>query len=645
MKEVIMTKGQVKEALAKIEKGQVIKTLIIVDVGMVAYKVVSTISPIVDGYARMVGGHITNNLGIVSGKYMFMGILPVSNGDLLVVLILLCILGGLVAYTDIIKPIITKNKSKNIGVWFFVLLESLIGLGLCKYLWTLNNGEAITTKRKIKTIKYQWNVLMDSIGTKGENQIEQNYQILDIIPKQYGFDMITSLPYGKTANEFRTLIPQLSSIYKSNVIAEPHLNCMYCRFWENGSPISKADETRFKWYSIFSDKKYRNSKGETYSLVNGKSILNPLDETQKLGNRFEVTIPNELSYDDLKAKEIELGMKFGVCQINYNHKNKTVICDILDKRVGDKVQFAPIKVKPYQLFTGVEHNFNPIVLDYKELANGLVAGTVGTGKTVAVITAFINIINSCTTEEVELYFAMIGEKQDLAIFKNAKHTKYYAQTSEQTIDLLRYLISEMDRRNKLFQSEHMCFNVYRYNELVGKEKALPIMHFVSDELADLMEDEKIQDLLWNLIRKSRSAGIYLTLASQRFSLKNISPEVKAQLSNKICFKLANTASAMTVADHLSKEIVALPPKREFIADYNQGIVYGKTLYLSEEYMIELMKDHIEKDKEYIKVSKNSSKKERKSMDIDEKVEKSNENEQKTSQKTTAKKTVRYKDIK
>ena len=77
-------------------------------------------------------------------------------------------------------------------------------------------------------------------------------------------------------------------------------------------------------------------------------------------------------------------------------------------------------------------------------------------------------------------------------------------------------------------------------------KALKIIHFISDEIADLMDCNETQELLWNLIRKSRSAGIYITLATQRASIANISPEIKAQLSNKICFSMTNSASALTV---------------------------------------------------------------------------------------------------
>ena len=114
-----------------------------------------------------------------------------------------------------------------------------------------------------------------------------------------------------------------------------------------------------------------------------------------------------------------------------------------------------------------------------------------------------------------------------------------------------------------------------------------------------MDCNETQELLWNLIRKSRSAGIYITLATQRASIANISPEIKAQLSNKICFSMTNSASALTVlsGEGLAARAIALEKTREFIADYNAGVSIGKTLYLTEEMMVELLKDKFFKDNE------------------------------------------------
>ena len=67
--------------------------------------------------------------------------------------------------------------------------------------------------------------------------------------------------------------------------------------------------------------------------------------------------------------------------------------------------------------------------------------------------------------------------------------------------------------------------------------------------------------------------------------------------------MSNTASANTVADNLTHQIVNLPPSREFIADFQDGVFQGKTLQLTESQMIELIKPYVDKEHELMKFDK------------------------------------------
>lgn len=477
-------------------------------------------------------------------------------------------------------------------------------------------------KREIKEIKYKWNLLMDSIGGIATNSIKQAYSLLEIFPKHYGFDCIISLPYGTHTQDLRKLLPKIEVVYGANSVVEPSDNgkSAYMRVHYKGVDISNKDNCKIKWYSYFQENKFRNANGETYKLNNGKDIFSPNDKELVLGTKYTVQIPSGLTYDSLKNEEVELSKVFGLCQVDYDSKKRETTCELINSKVPDDEKFVPIKVNPWELYIGMEHNWTPIVLNYIQTPNGLIAGRVGSGKTVSLITGILNLV--CTCDNWDLYIAMIGEKQDLAIFKNAKQTKYYAQSSSSTIKLIKHLTNEMNRRNKLFSDcNKMCFNIKRYNTIMPKEKQLNYIHLIVDELADLMEDDSIQDILWNLIRKSRSAGIYLTLSSQRFSLANVSAEVKANLSCKVIFKMMNSASASTVisGDNLAQRVVSLEPSREFLVEYQDGIKVGKTLQLTENQMIELMKDNIEDNKIMLDLNGNI---------VEEKSEKVLENEQK-----------------
>lgn len=475
-----------------------------------------------------------------------------------------------------------------------MLLESLLGLGGCYMAYRLNNKDDITKKKQKRIIENKWNKLMDAIGTKAENKIKQEYKILKIIHTHYGFDAIISLPFGVNCNKFRELIPAIQQVYIAEVIAEPSKekkNTVYMRVHSVENPISEKDKIRFSWYKYFhTGNKFRNSFGETYNIES----ISPIKDLNKddIGYKLSISIPSQLNYSDLDASCDDLSKVLSKCFITYNNETKKVNCNVITKPIDNSYKFTPIKnLKSWQLYIGMGYDYEPIILDYRVTPNCLIGGVVGSGKTVSLITAFVNLC--ATRDDFDLCIGMMSEKEDLRIFQNVKQCKSYCNTPSETIKLLKDLNKEMKRRNQLFaKCKGYCSNIYKYNSMVEPKKRLKVIHFISDEIADFMEYSESQELLWNLIRKSRSAGIYITLATQRATIENMSPEIKSQLTNKICFNQSNVASALTVlsAEGLAKRAVSLEKSREFIADYNGGVAIGKTLFLSEDMMIDLLKD-------------------------------------------------------
>ena len=165
---------------------------------------------------------------------------------------------------------------------------------------------------------------------------------------------------------------------------------------------------------------------------------------------------------------------------------------------------------------------------------------------------------------------------------------------------------------------------------------MPIMYFITDEIADFMpndyDSKSIKEikkmcngLFWQIARLGRSAGIYELMSSQRMSKENVSAETKSQMGTKICFYQSNTASALTVfglGDECAYKITHLEKQRECLIDNQDGITIGKTLFLSNDMMLDLLKDSIEKDKKYIKIDDNGN-------IIDENTQKLIKNDKKT----------------
>jgi hypothetical protein len=208
---------------------------------------------------------------------------------------------------------------------------------------------------------------------------------------------------------------------------------------------------------------------------------------------------------------------------------------------------------------------------------------------------------------------MLSDKQDLRMFKNIKHCKYYAKDIKSALKELNHLSREVSRRNKMFDSSDesgSITNVYEYNEV--NDIKLPLLYFCIDEIASFAvngtEENKYEEemkkkcnaLMWKLAREGRSAGIYCVLCTQRGSLSHISGDIKGNLSNQVCFYFPNTASSLTILGEGELASLAIRQKkqREFIAVADE-IYHGKTLYLDSKMVINYLEPLVEKNKEFM----------------------------------------------
>lgn len=460
-------------------------------------------------------------------------------------------------------------------------------------------------ERRLKSkVKRNWKVLMDSMGSKAGNSIDQEYQILKIFSKHYGFDMILSIPFGKKFIDIVALIPLVEHCYKANVMASlsEDRNTAYIRVHFLHYEISTKDRLRFNWFKTFYNIDGCMTKsGEILNMDKITEIKS--HDGDLVGYKVISKIPLGLNYDKIKASYDTITKTMGKCFFNFNYKEMVLETSIIHKRIEDNVKFTPYRTKPWELYVAMGYDWNPIILDYSLNANSLIGGIQGSGKTNSLISAFINLCNQCNgyfyEDSFDLMVCNMGEKNDLRVFRDTKQCKYYANNEAEVVSMLRYLKKEMNRRNKLFaEQESFCFNVHQYNKLVkDKSKQLKVIHLIGDEIADFMASDAIQDLLWDIIRKSRSSGIYVTVATQRGSLANMSSEIKGQLVNKICFSQPNTASALTImsGEDVAKRVMSLEKKRECLVDYGEGIKVAKTLYLDERMMEKLLKDSITKE--------------------------------------------------
>lgn len=505
-------------------------------------------------------------------------------------------------------------------------------------------------------IELKWKTLMNTVNNikpNDKNKAEKEFKAFDIKEiqlKEYGFNAIISIPFGNSLSDFRKLIPAIGVIYQANVIAEltATKSAIFMRVHFYGLKLSDIDDIKFKWYMNLADKDSRNIDGETYRLESKTNVYHPTlkekikvkgkdgNEVNKdrkilIGYRFKVNIPNGLSYDDLEKKLVDLNKLFGICSIKFDDDTNTTTIEIMKHKLGDNEKYEPIKVKPWELYIGMTHSYKPVILDFRYSPNVLIGGASGSGKTVSMMMALLNIVLHNDENKVNLYVSMLSDKQDLKVFKNIKHCKSYCKDLDSVLKQLKELVAEEKRRNRLFDEaseDGEILNIYDYNK-IAKNK-LPITYLCIDEIASFAingteandNQEKIKKkcnaLLWQLVREGRSAGVYCVLCTQRGSLGNVSGDIKGIIGNMVCFHFENTASALTILGDGDLAILAVKQKkiREFITTGGEGC-FGKTLFLTPKMMIEYLKPY------------KLPKIEQKSEEITEKSIENQENKQKT----------------
>ncbi|MGZ8233236.1 MULTISPECIES: DNA translocase FtsK [Methylobacter] len=228
------------------------------------------------------------------------------------------------------------------------------------------------------------------------------------------------------------------------------------------------------------------------------------------------------------------------------------------------------------LAMGKDISGTPMVADLGKMPHALVAGTTGSGKSVAINTMILSLLYKATPEQVRLI--MIDPKMlELSVYEGIPHLLTPVVTDmKEASNALRWAVAEMERRYKLM-SKMGVRNLAGFNQLIedatargetirdpmfqminpleeGEEyptlSTLPSIVIVIDELADMMMivGKKVEELIARLAQKARAAGIHLILATQRPSVDVLTGLIKANVPTRISFQVSSRIDSRTILD-------------------------------------------------------------------------------------------------
>jgi len=308
--------------------------------------------------------------------------------------------------------------------------------------------------------------------------------------------------------------------------------------------------------------------------------------------RFEVELPKGIKVSQVSSLNKDLARSLGVGSlriVEVIQGRETIGIEIpnadredvlLGEVIASKV-FEESK-SPITLAYGKDIEGKPILEDLASLPHLLIAGTTGSGKSVALNSMLMSILYKATPSEVKL--VLIDPKMlELSVYEDLPHllTPVITDMSEAAHGL-RWCVNEMERRYKLMAALSVR-NLNGFNTKVsqavksgnplkdplwkpkeGEEivesdipllSELPLIVIAVDELADLMMvvGKKVEHLIARLAQKARAAGIHMLLATQRPSVDVITGLIKANISARMAFNVASSMDSRVVLDQVGAE--------------------------------------------------------------------------------------------
>jgi len=197
--------------------------------------------------------------------------------------------------------------------------------------------------------------------------------------------------------------------------------------------------------------------------------------------------------------------------------------------------------------------------DLASMPHVLIAGSTGSGKSVAINAMIMSVLFKSTPEQVRMIL-VDPKRVELGMYEGIPHLFTPIITEAKlAANALRNAVREMERRLKLLAANHVR-NIDQFNKLFenGSEylfedvnqEPLPYIMIIIDELADLMmlDRANVEESITRLAQMARAVGIHLVLATQRPSVDVITGLIKANVPTRMSFRLATKVDSRTIID-------------------------------------------------------------------------------------------------
>jgi DNA segregation ATPase FtsK/SpoIIIE, S-DNA-T family len=285
-------------------------------------------------------------------------------------------------------------------------------------------------------------------------------------------------------------------------------------------------------------------------------------------------IARGLSVVSVRVVDVIPGKNVIGLEIPNTHKQVVYLSEILRSDKYDQLK------SPLALALGKDIGGRPVVVDLAKMPHLLVAGTTGSGKSVAVNAMVLSLLYKASAKDVRMI--MIDPKMlELSVYEGIPHLLAPVVTDmKEAANALRWCVAEMERRYKLMAAvgvrnlggfnkkvkdaenagQPLLDPLFRPNPDMPNLAAeplepLPYIVIIIDEFADMMMivGKKVEELIARLAQKARAAGVHLVLATQRPSVDVITGLIKANIPTRIAFQVSSKIDSRTILDQSGAE--------------------------------------------------------------------------------------------
>ena len=280
-----------------------------------------------------------------------------------------------------------------------------------------------------------------------------------------------------------------------------------------------------------------------------------------------------LAVVSVRIVEIIPGKPYIGLEIPNEVRELVALGEIVKSRVYDDLG------SPLTLALGKDIGGHPVVADLAKMPHLLIAGTTGSGKSVAINAMVLSLLYKATPDHVRLI--MIDPKMlELSVYEGIPHLLAPVVTNmKEAANALRWCVAEMERRYALMAGlgvRHLASYNRKVSDAIDKGapipdptyedkmqtgepapslEPLPYIVVIIDELADMMMmvGKKVEELIARLAQKARASGIHMIIATQRPSVDVITGLIKANIPTRIAFQVSAKVDSRTILDQMGAE--------------------------------------------------------------------------------------------